>query len=162
VLSDLTSGNIAYEQRATFYRLISDALRPGGLFCDKLLVHERALLPLAGLLEKYANSPLNLLTVNQFVCETFFCSDLLLPAGVVDASRCYEVLRARRLSPRLRALVAINKRGMPPGSIWYYGRPWSELAPDYCPQLACVETEEEEAWSPFHGWARQLVLRKPA
>lgn len=161
VLSDLTSGNIAYEQRALFYRLITDALRPGGLFCDKVLVHDRPLLPLDGLLGKYAHRPLNLLTVNEFVCETFFCSDLLAPDGVVDASRCYARLRARSLSPRLRALVAINKRGMPPGSVWFYGRPWSELAAGYCPDLALVEESHEEPGSPLLGWARQRVLQKP-
>lgn len=162
VLSDLTSGNIPYELRADFYGLITDALREGGLFCDKLLRHDRPLLPLEGLLEKYDHHPLNLLYVNAFVCETFFCSDLLALRGIIDTSLFYDVLHDRARTPRLRAFVAINKRGMPPGTIWYYGRPWSELAPDYCPALVSVEDVDEEPWSPFYGQARHLVLLKPS
>ena len=37
VLSDLTSGNVPYKQRREFYSLIAESLRPGGMFCDKLL-----------------------------------------------------------------------------------------------------------------------------
>jgi hypothetical protein len=162
VLSDLTSGNVPYERRAEFYGLITDALRAGGLFCDKLLRHDRPLLPLEGLLDKYSRQPLSLLYVNAFVCETFFCSDLLALRGIIDTSLFYEVLRQRARTPRLRAFVAINKRGMPPGTIWYYGRPWSELEPSYCPSLVPVEDVDEETWSPFHGQARHLVLRKPS
>ena len=39
ILSDLTSGNLPYNKRDSFYRLISRALRPGAAFIDKVLRH---------------------------------------------------------------------------------------------------------------------------
>src|SRR5437763_12065759 len=39
VLSDLTSGNIPYDQREEFYASISNTLAPDGMFVDKLLIH---------------------------------------------------------------------------------------------------------------------------
>jgi hypothetical protein len=161
VLSDLTSGHMPYERRREFYGLITDALCEGGLFCDKVLAHRQPLLTLEGLMDKYAHRPLNLLYINSFVCEVFFCSELLRLRGVVDSTLFYEVLRDHARTPRLRAFVTMNKQGMPPGSFWYYGRPWSELAPEYCPALLAIEEADEETWSPFYGQARHVVLRKP-
>ena len=61
ILSDLTSGNIPYTDRAAFYGLITSALRPGGIFCDKILTHEGPMLSLDYLFDKYTSLPLNLL-----------------------------------------------------------------------------------------------------
>jgi hypothetical protein len=161
ILSDLTSGNVPYADRATFYGLIARALRGGGFFCDKLLSNEQPLLCLDELLDSYAQRPLNLLYINAFVCEVFFCSELLRVRELVDASLFYEVLRERARSPRQRAFVWVNRRTIPPGSLWYYGRPWQQLSPGYCAELTAVDSVDEERWSPFYGRARTLVFRKP-
>ena len=91
IMSDLTSGNVAYEEREVFYELITNALRPGGLFCDKVLTHPGDLLRVDDLVAKYSLLPLNLLTVNHFSCEMLFCSELLDDDYILDSTRFYAI-----------------------------------------------------------------------
>ena len=124
VLSDLTSGNIPYEQRSEFYSLVVESLRPGGMFCDKLLSHPIPHERLDELLDKYESAPLNLDTVNRFNCEVFFCSELLTVFGRVDTNRFYNHLRQRSLGPTVRAILDRLPLVTPPGMTWDYGKPW--------------------------------------
>src|SRR6266436_7110597 len=95
ILSDLTMGNIPYDDRSMFYDLVTGALRKGGLFCDKVLTHEGANLSVNKLIEKYALLPLNLLHINYFSCEMLFCSELLDIKEQVDSSLFYSILSER-------------------------------------------------------------------
>ena len=106
VLSDLTSGNVPYSAQDDFYLLIAQSLRPGGIFCDKLLSHPIPHEHLEDLLAKYETAPLNLDTLNRFNCEVFFCSDLLTRFGRVDTSEFYSHLRGGELGPTNQAIVA--------------------------------------------------------
>jgi hypothetical protein len=77
ILSDLTSGNVPYEQRAKFYADLESALLVGGVFCDKVLTHSIPTLAIAPLSEKYERLPLNLVHINHFSSEMLFCSELI-------------------------------------------------------------------------------------
>ena len=85
-----------------FYCLVAESLRPGGMFCDKLLSYPIPHEPLGELLDKYESAPLNLDTVNRFNCEVFFCSELLTTFGRVDTSRFYDYLRKMGPGPHGR------------------------------------------------------------
>jgi hypothetical protein len=91
IVSDLTSGNIPYEQRKKFYFDIENGLVEGGHFFDKVLTHQ-SFLSVKSLIEKYERMPVNNLSVNYFSCEFLFCSELLLD-GVVLKGGTRELLR---------------------------------------------------------------------
>ncbi len=76
ILSDLTSGNIPYDQRVQFYEGIEGSLMEGGMFFDKVLTHTGCNLSFDSLVEKYSTLPLNLLHINYFSSEMLFCSEL--------------------------------------------------------------------------------------
>ena len=156
VLSDLTSGNIPYEQRNEFYSLVAESLQPGGMFCDKLLSypipHER----LDELLDKYENAPLNLDTVNRFNCEVFFCSELLTAFGRVDTSLFYDHLRAMSPGPTIRAILDRLPLVTPSGMTWDYGRPWGLVQEAFDARLHCSDDRLEHGDSPYANRLRCL------
>ena len=156
VLSDLTSGNIPYAQRRRFYSLVAGALRPGGMFCDKLLSHPIPHESVAQLLAKYENSPLNLDTLNRFNCEVFFCSDLLTVFGRVDTTRFHAHLRALRPGPTVTAILDRLPLITPLGMTWDYGRPWHRIQEDADSRLHCSEDILEGGDSPYAGRLRCL------
>lgn len=160
LLSDLTSGNIPYSDRAAFYELLSAALRPGGIFCDKVLTHPGPMLPLDALIEKYSSLPLNLLHINNFSCEALFCSELLDLDGVVESSNFYAILQERALGKRVAAFVRHAPLITPPGCTWYYGVRWSDLEPEYCPKLATLAVEDDDPGSPYWGRVKRFALQK--
>ena len=161
VLSDLTSGNIPYEQRNEFYSLVTESLQPGGMFCDKLLSypipHER----LDELLDKYENAPLNLDTVNRFNCEVFFCSELLTAFGRVDTSRFYDHLREMDLGPTVAAILDRLPLVTPSGMTWDYGRPWCLVQEAFDARLHCSDDRLEHGDSPYANRLRCLRWDKP-
>src|SRR5665213_857374 len=105
ILSDLTSGNISYDNRAAFYNLIAQSLRVEGLFNDRVLTHPGLNLSIDELLTKYERLPLNLLYANYFSCEMLFCSDLLEINKMVDSSVFYTALMERVKNPRVLAFI---------------------------------------------------------
>ena len=155
VLSDLTSGNLPYAQHAAFYSFIADALRPGGIFCDKLLTHPVPHEPLQVLIPKYDAAPLNLQTLNDFSCEVFFCSDLLSRYSAVDTDRFYAHLRNVCTNPTTQAILARLPLITPPGMLWHYGRPWNTVRRFFDPRLHCTDEQLEATPSPY---ARRLRL----
>ena len=161
VLSDLTSGNIPYGQRSEFYSLVAESLRPGGMFCDKLLSypipHER----LEELLDKYENAPLNLDTVNRFNCEMFFCSELLTKFGRVDTDRFYEYLRQIDPGPMVRAILDQLPRITPLGMTWDYGKSWCFVQEVFDSRLRCSDDQLEGGDSPYANRLRCLRWDKP-
>lgn len=160
VLSDLTSGNVPYELRERFYSGISDCLRPGGLFLDKVLTHSRNLIGFDEIVTKYSALPLNLLHVNHFSCEMLFCSELLEEAEVVDSSHFYGVLDRRVAHPRVRAFVQHAQLITPAGCKWWYGRKWQALETTYCRDLTQLPTFDEERQSPYFGFLKYFAMRK--
>ena len=162
MLSDLTSGNVDYADRSKFYSLITKALCPGGVFCDKVLAHKIPHLSVDALARKYARLPLNLLYANFFSCEMLFCSDLLDIKQLVDTGLFYAILEERVTNRRVRAFVNYAKEITPPDCIWYYGRTWSKLQGDYCPDLELLSEADDEVWSSYRGRLSYFTLRKSA
>ena len=161
VLSDLTSGNVPYDQRSAFYRLVADSLRPGGMFCDKLLSYPIPHEPVAELLDKYESAPLNLDTVNRFNCEVFFCSDLLTTFGRVDTSRFYDHLRTMGPGPAVNAILDRLPLITPSGMTWDYGRPWCLVQDAFDSRLHCSDDRLEQGDSPYANRLRCLRWDKP-
>lgn len=156
VLSDLTSGNISYPQRREFYTLVAESLRPGGMFCDKLLSHPIPHERLDKLLDKYENAPLNLDTVNRFNCEVFFCSELLTTFGRLDTSRFYDHLRQMDLGPTVGAILDRLPCVTPRGMTWDYGRPWCLVREEFDSRLHCSDDRLERGDSPYANRLRCL------
>ncbi len=157
ILSDLTLGGIEYKRRAAFFRALHGALRPGGLFLDKVLTHSSALLSLNGLDRKYREAPFNLATVNDFANDYFFLSELAA-TGVVDIARSHAVLRRRFSgSPRLRRILNEALTLVTPNGVWYYGRPWSSVKRTYARNLVQIGRRDEVKPSVFAGRLRMLA-----
>lgn len=158
ILSDLTLGNVPYEHRSEFFSGISEALRPGGFFLDKVLTHSGVPLPLASLDEKYRNAPLNLKTLNDFSNEYFFLSELTA-GGVVDINRFHRTLASRfATAPRLRRLLDESLQLVTPNGMWHYGRPWHQVRRTYAPGMRLVARRNELRPSVFAGRLRMLAF----
>ncbi|MFC0242621.1 hypothetical protein [Rhodopseudomonas telluris] len=160
VLSDLTSGNVAYCDRARFYELIDGSLSRGGWFIDKVLTNERKLISIEHIEAYYADSPINLQSANRFSCEAIFCSELQLENEMIDTSEIYRRLEVRLPGRRFMALCELAKRVTPPGCRWYYGRPWGMLSGSYCPSLTLRRSFELPREGPYSGRAKQFIWQK--
>jgi hypothetical protein len=158
VLSDLTLGNVPYDERGPFFDAIARMLGSDGLLIDRVLGTEPPFLDLGALDAKYSRLPTNLMTLNDYSAEYFFCSELLAGSDIVDTSACYSQLetRYRSNSPLLR-LVSQVRLVTPEGAMWYYGRPWREACSEYERALAVVQTVAEPPDSAFRGRARLIV-----
>ena len=155
IFSDLTSGNVPYSQQKDFYSLIAQSLRPGGIFCDKLLTYPIPHESVDALLTKYEAEPVNLDTVNRFNCEMFFCSALLSRFGKVDTDRFYAYLRQKNLGLTVRAILERLPLITPPGMTWYYGLPWTLVRDVVDSRLFCSAEQVEVEPSPY---AKRLRL----
>jgi hypothetical protein len=159
ILSDLTSGNIPYEQQHDFYAAISAALATDGIFIDKLLIHQDTKPEVKSLLAKFDKYPVNLLYTNYFSCELFFCSDLLNCDFTVDASAFYDILRPLCDTPTLARFLLETPHITPPGTKWYYGKSWTTLRGSYERLLEPVFDIAEEPASPYCHNLRLRVTR---
>jgi len=160
ILSDLTSGNIPYDQRRLFYDGISEALVDGGIFLDKVLTHTGSNRSVDGLVDKYSTLPLNLLHINFFASEMLFCSELIELKQLVDTSLFYGILESRIRNERVRVFAERAKSITPPGCTWWYGRKWAELKNDYCASLRQVRVDEDEGSSPYYGFLKFFEFSK--
>ena len=154
ILSDLTSGNLPYNERETLYRLVSHALRPGAAFVDKVLTHPIPHDKLVTLEQDFITLPVNLDTINRFSCKFFFCSELLETNLTVDTSLFYGILRRRFSHPRLRTLLKNAPIVTPSGGLWWYGAPWSKLKLSYFSHLRMLKRIDNSAGSPYAGRCR--------
>jgi hypothetical protein len=157
ILSDLTSGNIPYEDRERFYLDVSSALQEHGKFIDRVLTLERGTKSLKSLINIYQSLPLNLATLNAFSCDFFFVSDLVSTYGIIDTTIFYQELRLRLASPKLRRFLQDVPIITPAGCAWYYGQPWDEVKKSYFQSLSLVESYEEDPASPYAGNLRLFV-----
>ncbi len=160
ILSDLTSGNIPYEKRKKFYQDIENSLQNRGIFYDKVLTHSNVFLNSDYLIEKYKNLPLNWIEVNRFSCEMLFCSDLLRINEVVDTNLFYSLIESRTSNPRIEQFVKLSKIITPLNFIWYYGKLWQELKPEYCPNLKVINISEDVKQSPYFKRLKFFTLSK--
>jgi hypothetical protein len=160
ILSDLTSGNIPYSDRAWFYQSIAEALMPEGIFIDKLLTYETPFISLDTLDEKYRNLPYNLLTLNYFSCEYFFCSELVEVNCITDVDKFYIILDHRFSHPVLKKFLQGSLSITPSGGIWYYGVPWEQLKPEYYRHLRRIAFFKEEPGSPYYERLKVLISQK--
>lgn len=161
ILSDLTSGNIPYESRGSFYSSITKSLERGGFFFDKVLIHDIPNLLVSELECKYDRLPLNLLTVNHFNCEMLFCSELLEINQKVDTTLFYQLLDTKIKSRKVLRFVQECKNIITPiGFTWWYGRSWNDLKKTYCVELEPCNVVDEEESSPYFLRAKHFTLRK--
>jgi len=161
ILSDLTIGNVPYQDRAEFYDAIAIALTEGGLFIDKVLTHPSDHLRLQELAKKYSILPLNLLHINFFSCEFLFCSELLDMNGIVDTSLFYDCLKDDLTHPKLQAFLRDCTKITPRDCIWYYGKSWHEVQNTYCSRLKTVQEIEDDVRSPYYGRLKLFCHTKP-
>jgi hypothetical protein len=160
ILSDLTSGNVDYTERERFYTAIAHVLEDTGLFLDRILCHSIPHETLDALSQKYDQLPINLLTVNRFSCEFLFCSELLRINNTVDTDQCYFLLRKELQSRRLQKFLELCPLITPEGCVWWYGRSWRDLAPDYEKHLEIISVIDEPCDSPYARRARMLISRR--
>jgi hypothetical protein len=161
ILSDLTQGNVAYCDRLQFYSSIALALREDGIFIDKVLLFEDSgKRSLRELEKKYSRLPPNLVYVNYFNCEFLFCSELLDIKQLVDTTLFYDLLDQRFEEPVLRKLLAECLKITPRDGVWYYGKEWKDIEPQYCYALEVINSFEEEQFSPYYGNLKIFVSKK--
>jgi hypothetical protein len=101
IVSDLTSGNISYNERKKFYSDIEASLKSQGHFYDKVLTHDN-FISLYNLIEKYKSMPMNNVSVNYFSCEFLFCSELLKDNLIVDSTDFYEKILSATNNLRIK------------------------------------------------------------
>ena len=160
ILSDLTSGNLPYNKRDSFYRLISRALRPGAAFIDKVLRHPMPHDRLATLEHEFIRLPVNLDTINRFSCKFFFCSELLEIRSEVDSSLFYDILVDRFSHPKLKALLKGTRLITPSGCHWWYGVPWRKASIPYFGHLRVLKSVEDLPDSPYARRCKLYLLAR--
>jgi hypothetical protein len=160
LLSDLTAGNIRYEDRRIFYDLVTQALKPRGVFIDKNLTNQAGLLTVQEIRSKYAAMPINLQTVNYFSCEAIFCSDLQREEEHIDTSVIYDRLGLELTGTRFERLLRDCQLVTPRNCLWYYGKAWTELERDYCRSLNLVSRQDLNEAQPYYRRAHQYVFER--
>lgn len=156
ILSDLTSGNIPYDSRDSFYQSISDALSDDGVFLDRVLTNEAPFLNIDKLIKNYSHRKVTQKSANDFNCEVLFCSTLLNSAHVVDSSKFYDFLLSNG-NKRIDAFVSACYSITPRDCIWWYGNPWQEEQLRYKKFFTIMSFYEEPPKSAYY---RRALLMK--
>lgn len=131
ILSDLTMGNISYENRYTFYKAIANALISEGTFIDKVLVFDFQVPTIDELFHKYERLPINLRTINDFSSEVLFCSEYVLQRKKVDSTELYRLIDNGKYTNKIKYFSKAARMITPEGFTWDYGIPWTELSEVY-------------------------------
>jgi len=155
ILSDLTLGNIGYSDRSRYFCGIHHALRPGGLFIDKVLTFGRMPLKnLEDLASKYSSAPFNIATISDFANDFYFTSEAIL-GEVIDVADIRAMLKSHfsgispHSSPRLLKLVEATSDLLPDVGTWSYGRKWDLKDHESALQLELVAHSWETPPSVF-------------
>lgn len=160
ILSDLTLGNVRYDEREALYAGIARSLRDEGLFIDRVLTNEAPKLTLGEVAREFVNMPVNLRTINDFNCKALFCSELS-DGGVVDSSAFYAALEEEFAGqPTLMALIAACMHITPPGMTWDYGKPWIDVERQYVRDLSRRYRLPEPESSAYFGHAYQFTYTR--
>lgn len=161
ILSDLTMGNIHYEKRSVFYKLLLNALNCNGLFIDKVLFHDD-FLKTTDLIDKYSKKPINLITANEFNCEAFFCSDILKFQKIVDTNYLYEFY-GNLDNPNIKQILKLMENITPLDCVWYYGEIWDNLKKDYIAyseDASIAFCYNEAPSSPYYGHLKYYFVKR--
>jgi len=160
VLSDLTSGNIPYIYRDTFYSNISTTLTTTGLYIDRLLTKPKPFINLHTLIEKYTTLPVTNKTINSFNCEVLFCSTFLdNEEHIVDTTRFYDYLlslNVQRISEFVIACYEITPRDC----IWWYNQNWEVEKQQYTSFFDVIDVFDEPKDSEYYGRVKLLISEK--
>lgn len=159
ILSDLTMGNVPYENRRKFYADINNALTKEGVYVDKILTHN-IFLDVKQLIEEYSIMPINLLTANQFNCQMLFCSELLKINNLVDSTAFYNYLEDCIDKEWMHKLIELTELITPRDGIWYYGKVQSEIENDYLSALSLKMKWSEPICSPYYLFCYHYLFGK--
>lgn len=159
VLSDLTMGNIAYEERRNFYYNINQSLVNSGVFIDKILTHDM-FLKIDQLIEEFSNLPINLYTANRFNCQMLFCSELLEKTQIVDSTYIYNYLEEYVHQEWMTKLIALTEFITPRGGLWYYGRKRECVEDDFLGTFRLKMKWSEPIGSPYYLFCHHYEFGK--
>jgi hypothetical protein len=160
VLSDLTSGNISYDQRETFYQRIVRSMSEEAVFFDRLLAKPIPFLNLQELIKKYKKLSVSINTVNSFNCEVLFCSSLLDNAEqIVDSTVFYDYLLDLNI-PQITNFVNACYDITPQDCVWWYSQPWDMERQLYNKYFYINREYEEPVQSEYFGRAKLLISSK--
>lgn len=160
ILSDLTSGNISYNCRDTFYSGINNSLTTTGMYIDRLLTKSQPFVDLSILLEKYASLPVTNASVNSFNCEVLFCSTLLdNEKHVVDTDRFYDYLLGLNI-PRISEFVMACYEITPRDCIWWYNQNWKVEKQQYSKFFDVVDVFDEPDDSEYYGRVKFFISKR--
>ena len=159
VLSDLTWGNIPFNQQEQFGSIVAESLRSGGRLIDRVLVHRR-FLKLADLNDSFACQPLNLITLNNFISQWLFCSELISEYGLVDVSAFLDRVLASRFHPSIHTLARKVEVVTPRGNVWFYSPDLNNFDNFYYPNLKTIDCFGEPLQSAFAGFVFTYILER--
>jgi hypothetical protein len=160
VLSDLTSGNIPYYLRDTFYGNISNSINNTGLFIDRILTKPIPFLDFNTLIEKYSILDVSNATANSFNCEVLFCSSLLENKEfIVDTSKFYNELIELGI-PKINAFVNACYSVTPRDCIWWYSKDWKDERKLYEKYFNITAIHDEPRTSEYYGRAKLMFSMK--
>jgi SAM-dependent methyltransferase len=156
ILSDFTLGNVHESRQADFLRHVGEALSPPGRFIDRVLTYGKPSLPYAAMAGLFEGRPMNLVTANEFNSRWLFCGPRVRDLHVVDTTATYDWTLDNFDLPSIRWLIQVCELVSPRGQVWYYGRPWEEVAKEYRQIFKPVAIYQEQRGSAYWGWA-QLI-----
>jgi len=160
ILSDLTSGNISYDQREIFYQRVTESMSEESVFFDRILTKPIPFLNLQELIKKYKDLSVSIDTVNSFNCEVLFCSTLLDNADqIVDTTFFYDYLLDLNI-PKITEFVKNCYDVTPRDCIWWYSKPW-DIEQQLYNKYFCIQQEyDEPIKSEYHGRVKLFISSK--
>jgi len=160
VFSDLTSGNISYEDRDIFYKGICRSMSPKGVFIDRVLTKPFDFIELHKLIKKYSTLNVNNQTVNSFNCEVLFCSSLLNNENqTVNTTKFYDYLIQLKI-PQITNFVLACYEITPRNCVWWYSKDWPDELAQYEKYFDIIKSIDEPESSEYHGRAKLFISNK--
>ena len=123
---------------------------------DKVLTHNIPHISLASIKDKYEKLPINLSTVNNFNCETLFCSELLCDE-IIDTTKFYQILsKTYNNSSKITKFIEKCKLITPEDCVWYYGKSWEALKAAYTKSYNNTVFDDKTS-SPYYKRAKHYI-----
>jgi hypothetical protein len=159
VLSDLTIGNLPYDEQPGLYEIVRRMLSVGGIFADRMVSFERPGQSLQLLDDSYGRTPLTGETMNRFNADYLFSSELVTTYQIVDTTKFLAILAERfAQNNHLLAFQRAVQDLTPSGHLWYYGRLWNERGVSLT--TSGLEVVAEHGLVGFGGNSRLRVLMR--
>lgn len=159
ILSDFTLGNIAYKDQGKFLAYVAGSLCSTGIFIDRVLTFRQPCHSYESLVARFSLEPSNLVTLNSFNSMWLFCGQRVENDQIVDCSSTYQWTLNQFDQPYIRWLAENCSKISPDGGIWYYGKPWREIAQVYGRDLEIIAEYPEPVNSSYYGRAFVIVSR---